>query len=200
MATMSYFCSGSPAIYVGSGAQPPSAFTDNFNRADENLEASANWTHDGLIAGAVAVRSNALANLTSDATGSAYKCPDQGSADHYVQFTARATANSGPFVCCRLADRSNFVGIRNNGGTLEIFRRVSGTLSSLHSSAQSIVSGTVLRLECTGTNWRALKDGAQVATGAIGSAGLTNQRQGVVGRTTITGQNPWIDNFEAGAL
>lgn len=180
----------------------PSAakFVDNFNRADENLEASANWTHDGLIAGGAAVRSNALACLTTNSTGTSYKCPDQGSADHYAQFVARATANSGPFVCNRLADVNNFVGFRNNGATLEVYRRVGGTLSLLNSSAQSIISGTVLRLECTGTNWRVLKDGVQVATGAIGSALLTSTRQGVVARTTTAGQNPWVDDVEFGAL
>lgn len=176
-------------------------FTDNFNRADENLEASPNWTHDGLIAGGAAIRSNALASLTLNAAGTAYKCPDQGSADQYVQFVARATANSGPFVCNRLADNANFVGIRNLGGTLEVYRRVGGTLSSLHSSAQGIVSGTVLRLECVGTTFRVLKDGVQVvAFTAINNATLTSTRQGVVARTTITGQNPWIDDFEAGPI
>jgi hypothetical protein len=178
---------------VGGGS-----FTDNFNRANENLEASADWTHDGLVAGALAVVSNQINNTTTNATGSAYQCPNQGSADHYVQFTVRSAANSGPFVCNRLADRSNFVGIRNFNSNVEIYRRVAGSLTLLQSTNEGIVVGDTLRLECEGTNWRAFKNGAQIGSGAIGSAGLTGQRQGLVGRTTT--QAPWIDNFEAGAL
>ncbi len=129
----------------------------------------------------------------------AYRCPDQGSADHYVQFTVRnITAESAPFVCCRLANSANFVGIRNSGGFLQVYRRVSDTLTLLHSSDQGIVVGSVLRLECQGTNWTAYKNGVQIATGAIGHASLTNVRQGVVARIVV--HNPWIDDFEAGPL
>lgn len=184
------------------------AFTDNFNRANAFLENSlvaSNgqlWEFDGQIAEAAGIGSNMLAATTTNSTGTAFFCPDQGSADHYVQGRVKTSANSGPFMCCRLADRSNFVGIRNNGGTLEVYRRVGGTLSSLHASAQGIAVDDILRLECEGTNWRAYKNGVQfpgaAGSGAIGSAGLTSQRQGIVVRTTT--QNPWIDDFEAGAL
>ncbi len=175
------------------------AFFDNFNRADEALGASANWTFvDGTV-GLAAVRSNQLAALTGSGQASAYRCPDQGSADHYVQFTVRnITAESGPFVCCRMVNSANFVGIRNSGGFLQVYRRVSDTLTQLHSSNQSIVVGDVLRLECQGTNWTAYKNGVQIATGAIGHASLTNVRQGVVARIVV--HNPWIDDFEAGQL
>lgn len=181
--------------FRGSGAAP---FADNFNRANENLEASANWTHDGLIAGAMVVSSNRLRSTTSDLAGSGYLCPDVGIADHYVQYTAVDNPQgSGSFACCRMTDRGNFVGIRNHHGTLEVFRRVGGTLAELHLASQGIVAGDLLRLECEGTNYRAYVNGDLRASGAIGDATLTSTRQGVVSRYVSA---TWADNFEAGAL
>ena len=187
-------------------------FTDNFNRADANLEASAvasgggSWVHDGLIAAALQISGNFLRCNTTNSTGSAYKAPNQGSADHYVQYKTQATTlSTGSFVCCRLADRSNFVGIRTGDGTaigqIEVYRRVGGTLSSLWVSAGAAYnSGDIIRLECVGTNFTVKLNGAAIPAATnlpIGNATLTSSDTGVCARTT-TGLI--VDDFETGPV
>lgn len=178
------------------------AFTDNFNRADEDLGTSANWTFlEGSPTTAAAVRSNTLACLATAGQGITYLCPDQGSADQYVQFEIRnVTAAAAPFAICRVAIGDNFIGLRNSGANLDVYKRVGGTFTRLTPSpnGQSLVIGDVIRLEVEGTDtWRAYKNGVLTNTGSIGTS-FTSTRQGVICR--ITPHNPWIDNFEAGPL
>lgn len=184
------------------------AFTQNFDGPDRNLEDISGWVHDGFIPGALATRSNKLACLTTDSTGSAYKCPDQGSADHYVQFRIGTMQPSGPFVCCRLSDRGNFIGIRNNAGTLEIYRRVSNTLFLIFSGAMGLALDDLLRFEVEGeipdAIYRTYLNGVQLAGAAgegsvdSGATVLNNTGQGLVARASEL--EPWIYDFEAGAL
>jgi hypothetical protein len=49
------------AYIQGTGVITKPNVTDNFNRADANLEANSLWTRSGGVAGALAVRSNQLA-------------------------------------------------------------------------------------------------------------------------------------------
>ncbi len=193
-------------VYAGSNlvwTAPAAALLDNFNRADAALESSPvasggwSWVHDGLVAAAFAVFGNQLRGNTTNSTGSAYKTPAVGSADHYVQYKVGVLASSGPFCCCRLTDRSNFVGVRNDGSTIEVYRRVAGSLSSLFAGG-SVALGDIVRLECSGTNWTVKKNGTIVSgPTAIGSGALTSGDTGVVARTT-TGN--FFDDFEAGKL
>ncbi len=186
------------------------AFADNFNRANANLEASPNasgggsWSHDGLIAGALIISGNQLQCNTTNSTGSAYKTVNQGSADHYVEFRAVSVSNgTGSFFACRLADRSNFVGMRagnfESDGRIEVYRRVGGTLTNLYTSpGGSMFVGDVLRLECSGSTFTVKKNGA-VVTGptAIGDGSLTSSDTGIVARTVSA---LIADDFVAGAI
>ncbi len=144
------------------------AFFDNFDRANENLEASPNWTLGDGIAGLAAIRSNKLASLATAGQAASYRCPNQGSANHYVEFTVSSATPglSGSFVCCRLADSANFVGIRNDGTTLQVYKRVADTLTQLHSTNGLVSVGSVLRLECEAGAWRAFVDGTLRASGS----------------------------------
>lgn len=176
------------------------AFTDSFTRADENLEANANWTRVDGTAGWGAVRSNALACLTTDTTGAAFQCPDTGVLNHYVQAKLlTVTASSGPFLCCRLADRNNFVGFRYDQASnrIELYRRNAGVLTSLAPVAITCVVGDVMKLQMDGaTGWSLYKNGALVDSGSSsGIATLNSTRCGVVMRSVST--NPWVDDFEA---
>lgn len=175
-------------------------FADNFNRANENLEASANWLWDGRETGAVQVSANRLLTTSTTTVGTTYRSPNLGSADHYVQYeVANTTDVNASYVCCRLGDTSNFVGIRNTQGTVVVARE-SDALGSvvLYSGTPGISVGSVLRLECIGTNWEAFLNGVSFASGAIGDDSLGSPRQGLYAQTNAI--NPWIDNYEAGVI
>jgi hypothetical protein len=184
------------------------SYADNFNRTSANLEATAtasggwDWTHDGAIAGGLAVSANLLSSGTTDSTGSAYFAPDLGSADHYVQYTPVSTTISvGPFICARLTDKNNFIGIRAgksaSNGQIEVYSRLAGTFANLYrSAAGALTVGDVLRLECSGTTWTLKQNGTQIATGTIDGS-LTATKAGAVGRSV---GGTFADNFEAGLL
>lgn len=188
---------------------PPSGpFFDNFNRANADLEDSPTsssgglWTHDGLITGALQILSNTLNCNTNSSTGSAYKCTNQGTADHYVQYTVmNADLATGPFACCRLADQGNFVGIRTGSGTgngqIEVYRRVGGSLAHLYSSpAGTVVNGDVVRLQVIGDEFTVRVNGTLLeGPSLINEPSLNSTDSGILARV-IPGM--LFEDFESG--
>lgn len=185
------------------GPEPPFIFTDDFNRANESLEANASWTRvDGSVGGA-SISNNQLAANDTSAGGTSYHAPDTGSADHYVQAAwIQTTGAVGPFICCRLTDANNFVGTRWNGTInqrWEIYKRVAGSFTLLGSFDDTITSGDVVRLECSGDTARVLLNDAEIIAPASLSgshAGVTTS--GLVAR--VVAHDPLIDDFETGVV
>jgi hypothetical protein len=171
------------------------AFTDSFTRADENLEASANWTRVDGAAGAAAVRSNQLAQLSS--TNTAYQCPDQSSADHYSQAVTKVSGAWTGFMAIRLTDSNNFIGTRPGTNVIELYKRVSGTFTSLGSASASTAINAVYYVEGSGNNLTVKVDGVTKLGPTSETAHNTVTRSGIVVRTTL---NPTLDDFESGAL
>lgn len=182
--------------------QTASVFSDNFQRADQNLEASASWTLlSGGIAGGVAISSlESFINDTSTG-GSAYTCPDIGGADMYVQGSVPDNATgSASFLCLRLQDQNNWLGVRYAQGnaTLEMYKRVAGTLTRVASCTYKIVDGDVFKYEQYG-NYAVLKINGSVRIGPvnIGSLFPSVTKAGLIGRS-LSG-SAWY-NFEAGRV
>lgn len=175
---------------------------DSFNRANANLEASTTasgggtWVHDGAIAGAATISSNALAANTADGEGSLYSA-DLGSVDQAVSFVLKnTTANS--FVVLRCTDRQNYVGVRASGANLQIFRRVAGSFTQVYSAAHSITANDVIEARVSGTqNIEVLRNGSSLVSMSIGAT-LTGTRAGVHPRQAV--QNPFVDDFSAQPL
>lgn len=171
-------------------------FTDDFNRADEDLEDSADWTQIDTNAGAATIVSNVL---TSTQTGGvqSYLCPDQGSADHYSQGVIKT--GGGTFPCCvRMTNGNNFIGARHTGGDWELFKRVSGSFTLLGDFTASLVSGDILRVDADG-NDITVKINATLRIGPITETfNNTETRQGLSPRSTVT--SDWMDDFEADSL
>jgi hypothetical protein len=180
----------------------PGTYGDNFDRADANLEASpgmsggGSWVHDGAIAGALTISSSAVVSNTTDTLGSAYKTPPLGSADHYVQGTYPANTANSLFLCCRLADRNNYLAFRISSALWEVYKRVGGTLTGLATSQPAAAAGDTFRLEASGSTWTVRRNGTVVGTGPIDAA-LTSDGTGIVARNAAGSR---VDNFMAGTL
>lgn len=183
---------------------PRPFLSDSFNRADQNLEDSPNWIRQGGSAGGIRIRNNQL-DIVQTSDGQSYLCNDVADLDQYVEFTRPTTANVDWFVCCRLANADNFIGIRrwNSGSVASIFKRVGGTftlLGSFNLGSFSPFSGpnAVYRLEVKG-NFASLFINNQRLLGplAIG-AHTSSTRAGIVPRNQAT--NGAIDNFKHGRL
>jgi hypothetical protein len=164
-------------------------FVDTCTRANMNLEASpgGTWTLLDGTSGWGVIASNALASNTTDSTGASFRCPDIGNKNHWVEITIPSPlpTNSGPFACCRLADRSNFVGIRVINSSVEVYKRVGGTLSALTSGGTTVVAGDVIRLECRDDTYTLKKNGVAWNVGLIGNTALNSTRQGFVARSVV---------------
>lgn len=170
------------------------AFSDDFNRANENLEASSDWTRVDGSAGMATVTSNAVNCATADSNGAAYQCPDQGAGDKYMECALNLSGNAFA-LAMRLTDRSNYVGARSRGGNVEVYKRVSGSFTSLGSAAVSYSAGKVMRLEMEGDIFKLYYDGVLEVTTGPESFNSSETRQGCVARSV---SSAWFDDFEAG--
>lgn len=190
---------------VGKGG----TFTDNFTEAGDSIDLAAHtpsgggaWTRvDGSASMAICDKDfNTLVCNTVDGNGALYQCDDQADVEQYVQFNV-VLANASAFVCNRATDRLNYIGCRSNGATakLQLFRRVTGTLTQLGSNgATTVVATDLVRLESSGNNHTVYLNGVSQLGPSTESAHNTVTRQGVNARTNNA--SSWIDNFEAGTL
>lgn len=201
---MSLFASVSQQAMIAAGGAGSTVFSDDFNRADENLEASADWDRLDGAAGAMGVRSNQLATLST--TDTAYACPDVGDADQYAEATWERNDAAAYFLAVRVQDSDNFIGFRRHSDDdIEIYVRESGSFTLVdrledigdHYTSLGAV-GSTYRLEVVGTTARALINGHIVAEGSIGSYSPSANRTGFIARTSLA--DPAFDNFEAGPL
>jgi len=179
-----------------SAMAPRGTFTDNFTRADENLEASANWTRVGGVAGAAAIRTNAVDEISTAQT--AYQCPDQASADHYTQVKMIGGGTGSKFQCCvRLTDTSNFIGFRTHYTRWQLYKRNAGTFTLLGTWSSTPVLNDIMRLEASGNSIEAFVNSTSRIGPITDSFNNTETRQGLVPRN-YTGS--LIDDFEAAVI
>lgn len=167
---------------------PPAAasFSDNFNRANQLLDASANWT---LVAGGgtptISVFSNAAqASGTSSATATAYLSPDLGSQRQSVSCTALGT---GGFVCVQLTDGNNFIGMRYyNGTTLQVMQMKAATLTLVCAFPDTVVSTDTMELRYISGTLTVNKNGASLTPNSgsltVTSGPPASTRTGLVSR------------------
>jgi hypothetical protein len=132
---------------------PPVVFFDNFNRANENLEVSANWTLSGT-AGSGRVIANEVGSNISTSPGARYNSPAPASIDHFVDITTTNQTTSS-FACVRLRDTGNYVGVRRSSSNINVFTVITGTVTSRYSAAST--AGDRFRLEAEGTTFRLRK-------------------------------------------
>lgn len=194
---------------------PALVFADNFDRDQttpatflENSPVSSSghtWSWDGIIAGGIQLIEQNAHCMTSNSTGTAYSTPDLGSPDMYVQYAAPSVLNvTGGFMCARLLDRNNFIGIRSGTssgqGQIEVYVRAAGTLTNLYRSANNaFVQLDTLRLEVEGTAWRAYKNGTLLSSGTFSAPAIAaTQKAGLVARTTSGGGI--ADDFQSSIL
>lgn len=180
------------------GAIPAPSFTDNFDRADENLEASANWTRIGGAAAQAAVRSNELAMIGGTTT--LYAAPALANATHYVRGTIRGAIPASPAsfpLALRGLDQGNFVGVRWGTSALQVFRAIGGTFNQAVSHSVTPAAGDDIVLAVRGDFLWLYRNnaGLQLQVPLSASALVNNTLAGTVPRGV---QNPAVDNFACG--
>jgi hypothetical protein len=192
-------------ITLAFGAMETAFFKDDFNRADQDLGANADWRFapDGGGDGApsdVAIRGQKLAIFNTAYRGAAYASPDCGFADHYVQATvAKIPTYYNGILACRLTNPSNLIGVEFKNDRIALYERRNGEFKELGFVTIPPLLGDIIRLEVKGANATAKKNGV-IIIGPKATAGTnaTWTWSGVVSRSFAV--DPWIDNYEAGPL
>lgn len=181
---------------VSGGGGGGGVFTDDFNRANENLEASDDWTRVGGSAGAASINSNIL---DINSSGAVYTCPDTGSTNHYAQaqFPNTGSSLSRP-LAVRIVDEDNYVCAGQGGGAWEITKVLAGSATQL-ANAGTQSAGAVARLEVSGGNARLLIDSVEIiGWTSLGGDLSSSTLAGIACRHGNSAGD--TDNFEAGAL
>jgi hypothetical protein len=172
----------------------PALFIDTFTRGNAALKDSpvadqgGSWTWDG-ISNDLTIAANDLTSFTSSKYGSAYKTPDRGSTDHWVEWTVgNNTADKKTcFFACRLVDNNNFIGVRH--GTDEVgdpgvtvFSVVGGAYNVVGFDGTERAVGSVIRLTVTGTTYNVKTNGVvSYSSGSVPAATtLNSQKCGIV--------------------
>ena len=170
-------------------------FTDNFNRTNENLDASANWTVVTGTTGAAIISSNQLGVDTAQPSG-LIVCPDQGLADHYAEYDLQNVFTHS-YVVCRATDGDNFIGLRGWDNKWDLDKYVAGVKTNIGQWATTPVAGDTARIECVGNTITVDVNGVE-RINITEAFNNTETRQGVV--PILSSPDPWIDTFEVGAL
>jgi hypothetical protein len=192
-------------ITLAFGTTETAFFKDDFNRADQDLGASADWRFapDGGGDGAarhIAIRGQKLAIFNTAHRGAAYASPDCGFADHYAQATvAKIPTYYNGILACRLTNPSTLIGVEFKNDRISLYERTSGEFKELGFVTTPPLVGDIIRLEVKGANATVKKNGA-IIIGPKATAGTnaTWTWSGVVSRSFAV--DPWIDNYEAGPL
>jgi len=192
-------------ITLAFGTMETAFFKDDFNRADEDLGASADWRFapDGGGDGApsdIAIRGQKLAIFNTAYRGAAYASPDCGFADHYVQATvAKIPTYYNGILACRLTNPSNLIGVEFKNDRIALYERTNGEFRELGFVTVPPLVGDTIRLEVRGANATVKKNGATIiGPKATAGTNATWTWSGVVARSFAV--DPWIDDYEAGPL
>ncbi|MEO0975979.1 MAG: hypothetical protein AAFV69_14025 [Pseudomonadota bacterium] len=178
-------------VVSGGGA----AFTDDFNRADEDLTDSADWSVFANGTGVAGVVSNELNLEATSGTDRVYYVESIQEVDAYAECTVGQT-NWSSFLVVRATSRTEWVGCRSGGAEYDLFYQDGGFTSVATGTAAPVI-GDTMRIEISGNNARVLVNGVEDIGWTDISAGppSTGDRVGFCGRASNT-----ADDFEAGAL
>jgi hypothetical protein len=121
--------------------------TDNFNRSDETLNVSANWTT--ILGVGLRVVSNQVAGAASAAdTIDLYESAASGEAQYsqYIVKTLGTSTDHGPAVQCQETDTCIFFSLYSSGEAFNKF--TSGTFSLIsYITMSDVVANDVVKLE-----------------------------------------------------
>lgn len=173
-------------------------FVDTFNRANENLEANANWQRVSGTAGAIAISTNRLASTVT--TQSTYLIADALPVDrtnHFVEINWRGGTTTG-WLLARYTDENNYVGMQLLASVPTLYKRVGGTFFILAASPSSLTAGDLVRIECRRQQLMFWHKGILRATVNLPAGELTTGKVGIQARTVIAAD--MADNFVAGSL
>lgn len=175
----------------------PADIADDFNRADEELEASANWSVSD-VDGTFTIVSNRLDITSTLGRVAAFWSADTFGPDCFVEsdYVTNGTADVG--ISLRHdggdPDSGNLYAARDNGADYDIIKIVAGSFARLGTGGDGATG--LMRFEAIGSTLTLYVDNVQ--TVQVTDSDLTGA--GRVGYTSVVGDNGVWDDFRAGDL
>jgi hypothetical protein len=163
-------------------------FRDEFNRPEEALETSANWTRLSGNAGYGRVYTGALWTAGTTALPAVYLSPDMGSSDHWTELVYRVAGTANNRVALRLTDVSNCIWFSlTSSTTLTINKLVAGanTVVATYTLSSLPVAGDRFQIGVVGTTLTVKRNGVTITAATTPStvAGVPlSTRQGFIAR------------------
>lgn len=155
---------------TGTPSQVAGVFLDNFDRADQALDTSANWTAYAGSSGAFSVVSGKL-DITGSgkAIGSLTVAPDTGSADHFAEVQVGAVVNVASIAALpaiRINPDGSYLGFRQTASSFDIIQYIASTntASRLTSSGPAPAVGDIVRIYAVGSTVFLAVNGTMVSS------------------------------------
>lgn len=187
-------------------------FSDDFNRANQDLDVSFNWTtlyqlNSGIhelvsnqvrIGPLVSGDEAALTCYTGETLGRA-----QYAELEFISQSGGGGWNFGVNVLCT-AGSTNFTGYEmrfTSAGTFILYRFNDGSVTLLDSQSGSMSANDVMRLEVDNSgNLQGYKNGSSTGMPSATDTTYTTGAPGIKGYTATAGSTVTIDNVEMGEL
>lgn len=188
------------------GAAPAATFTDNFARADGNLDGSAGYTVTGT-ANQIGIRSGAAATIGTNQTLYAI---ETGSAIHFMGGkVAGVPGTAGPVFITRAADATNWSGLRWGSTGYQFQACINGTFTTdsviagitpsatdlVYTFARGTVDYAYWKPTTAATFRRLFRRDLSTISGAVAAIGSAT-KVGLLARGSL--QNPWVDDISSG--
>lgn len=190
-----------PDGFKDDGWVPPKTVVyDDFNRANGGL--GGNWTTD---TGTTAIASNQW-TVTAGEAVSRYSGQSLSSENHYGQatITARGGGYSGP-IARKIASSTltyYLCAVQATGNdTIELYKRVTGTYTSLGTFGVNTVAGDVLKVLCRGSTIQCYRNNVQIIS--VTDTSITgNLQAGIVAQLTTASYDDFLgsDEFAAATM
>lgn len=181
-----------------------SPFSDNFNRANEPLGASPNWTERTSGTAQIRISSNQLASsaLGSPLDRTVCMAPSTGSLSHYAQALNRQSFATS-YLVVSATDEDNWIGLKHESSTtLSAWKRVGGVMTKLGANITSsdASNGKILRIDWDQpTSTLTIKaNGVTLDTRVVASPPPATMRAGIAFIQNAQGQT--FDDFTSGAM
>ena len=164
--------------------------TDNFNRADEALDASANWTSDyGTTSAALSIVSNVVKCDNASLANSMYWSADAFADAQYAQTVVNGDGNDGG-ASVRGGSGDNYM-VNNYGGSITILQFNANSYDTIASQSGDYDGSSTYKITANGTALATFENGSATGMPSGTDASLTSGSAGIFSYGTTLTHDDW---------
>lgn len=182
-------------LYADNGEEVEGMFVEDFNRANEQLEASANWARQSGVVGALTVDTNRVRSTSTTQSTYLFDHTNNGISDqnYSVETRWRGGSTTG-WLIGRYQDEANYVGVQVLALKPTLYlKTTAGGFVVLGASPDNVAAGDKFRLEFRGQEVKFYHKNVLRASYTLPEGTFVNGRSALQARSTLA--NPMTDNY-----